>query len=366
MDKIKNLSRKRLFLIVSLLLMLGFFGFVWAQNSGSNIKVCTSNVEQPACYAGAFPTPKLRWTVMSDPGGMWPGSSQERYRVQIDNNSNFSSPEIDSGVVISENFFHQVNEAGLSFNTPYYWRVTVRDGFLSWTGWAVADSSFTTVTSCNNPPKADNLSVVKGDYCSSPSHFFSWTYSDSDGHTQSKFQFQMDNNSNFSSPEINRTQDGLSNPSPTTNNQTVIVAVSPSGDQIGYNTTYYWRVKVWDSIGDDSGWISGSSITTEKHRYPTINFSWSPENPSEEEDVAFTDGSTVYGGATKSSWLWTFKDGNPANSVQQHPTIQFTDNGSKTVTLKVTDSDGYFCTGTGPSSVNVQFTLPDWREILPW
>ena len=228
----------------------------------------------------------------------------------------------------------------------------------------------------NRPPSATDLEVVKGNYCTIPAHYFSWTYSDSDGHNESQFQFQIDNNSDFSSPEVDRCGDGqtpvggvcpapgtLSNSSPTTNNQIVVVAVSPGSNQIGYNTSYYWQVRVWDSQGADSGWVEGSSFTTETHRYPSIDFNWSPTGPSQDEDVAFSDQSTVYGGSTKSAWAWTFVNGNPAISSQQNPTIQFTADGPKEVTLQVTDSDNFSC--QIPKSVGVQAELPGWQEILP-
>lgn len=238
-------------------------------------------------------------------------------------------------------------------------------GWLSFNGADVgAGGNYKVIIEVNHPPTASTLEVSMGDYCVNPSHFFSWVYSDPDGDTESQFQFQADNDDNFSSPEVDRTESGLANPSPTTNNQTIIVAVSPGADQLGYNATYHWRVKVWDSKGADSEWINGPLFTTEKHRYPTIDFSWSPESPSEDEDVAFTDQSAVYGGANKSAWLWTFEDGNPASSAQENQTIQFTDNGSKQVSLQVTDSDNYSCSGS--KSVNVKFKLPNWKEILPW
>ena len=214
----------------------------------------------------------------------------------------------------------------------------------------------------NRPPSASGLGVVKGNYCTTPAHYFSWTYSDSDGQNESQFQFQIDNNSDFSSPEIDRTQTGTWSDGDS-NNQTVIVAVSPGSDQIGYNTTYYWRVKVWDSQGADSGWVSGSSFTTETHRYPSIDFNWSPTGPSQDEDVVFSDQSTVYGGSTKSAWAWVFTNGNPADSSQQNPTIQFTADGPKEVTLQVTDSDNFSCQVS--KSVGVQAELPGWQEILP-
>jgi len=219
------------------------------------------------------------------------------------------------------------------------------------------------------PPTASSLSIIKGDYCSIPSHTFSWTYSDGDGHAQSRFRLQIDNNSNFSSPSVSRDYTGRSNPSPTTNNQNILVSTSPDSpgsDRLAYNTTYYWRVSVWDSTGASSGWVSGSSFTTPKHRYPTIDFSWAPNEPSANENIQFTDQSTVYGGSSKSSWLWTFPDGTPANSDVQIPIVRFISAGVKNITLKVTDSDGYSCSKSSNNNVIIGEGLPGWEEITPF
>jgi hypothetical protein len=224
----------------------------------------------------------------------------------------------------------------------------------------------------NQPPSASDFGVEKGDYCSTPSHIFSWTYSDQDGDSQSQFRFQVDNNSDFSSPEIDRTASGLSNPSPSPNNQPVTVAVSPGADQIGYNSNYYWQVRVWDSQGGDSGWINGTYFSTEKHQYPTIDFSWTPQNPNINENTQFTDISTCYDdissgsscNANDSFW-WTFlPDGSPANSTLQNPLVKFLSTWTKSVTLRITDSDGLPCPGTKP--VNSFISVPDWKEIAPF
>ena len=224
----------------------------------------------------------------------------------------------------------------------------------------------------NQPPTATNLNVTGGDsayYCgSSPAHYFSWIYSDLDGHSQTRFQFQVDNNSDFSSPEINRDYINLSNPSPTTNNQTATIAVSPGSDQIGYNTAYYWRVKVYDFKETNSGWVSGSSFTTKPHLYPLVDFNWTPENPSQEENILFVDQTICYGVGNNpvscTGWSWIFQDGNPATSNEQNPIMQFVSGGSKDISLETTDANGYSC----PDSKNLEvgITLPDWREILPW
>ena len=224
----------------------------------------------------------------------------------------------------------------------------------------------------NRPPTATNLNVTGGGstfYCgSAPAHYFSWTYSDLDGNNQTRFQFQVDNDSGFGSPEINRDYTGLSYPSPTTNNQTAIVAVSPGADQIAYNTTYNWRVMVYDTKGTDSGWISGTSFTTEPHLYPLVDFNWAPVDPSQEEDILFTDKTICYDSSNNPiscvSWSWTFQDGSPATSNQQNPTMQFVSGDFKNVDLEIIDANGYTCSKTKNLEVGVK--LPDWREILPW
>ncbi len=358
-----------LLVIVAVFLVVGI---VWAYNQGTNISVTTSSVDQPACYSGAYPTPTLNWVIGSEavPPASWPASSQVRYDIQIDDDSNFGSIDIDTGQVTSGDNFYTVNESGLSFGTGYYWRIRVRDNFNSWTDMVQGlDTLFTTAGQCNNPPDrpdsngpggSSTLDRSPGDYCVVPAYYFSWTYSDSDSDDQSRFQFQVDNNNDFSSPEIDRDYTGLSNPSPAANNQTVVIAVSPSSDQIGYNDTYYWRVKVYDSEGADSGWAEGNNFVAAQHQYPTIDFSWSPLSPSIDESTLFTDLSTVYGGATKSSWSWTFTNGNPSSSSQQNPTVQFASSGNKQVTLQITDSDGYSCIDS--KTTTIQAELPDWQE----
>lgn len=360
---IKDFFKKYLFLILFLFAAASFLCvyFVLAYQPGTNITVCTSGVSQPSCYSGAFPTPTLYW---SNSGS----SNQIRYQVQIDNNSSYSSPEIDSGEIVSTVKNYTVNNSGLSFDSIYYWRVRVMDNFSSWTNYVQgADTLFLTAGPCNNSPIA-NLSNPIGNYCSSPSYYFSWIYSDPDGDAQSRYGLQIDNNSDFSSPTVNRDYPGLSNPSPTTNNQTVVISTlpdTPNSDQLAYNIAYYWRVQVWDNQGASSGWVTGSSFSTASHRYPSIDFNWSPANPSKNENVQFNDLSIVFGGTSKSSWFWTFQDGNPASSGIQNPVnIKFTSTGQKAITLQVTDSSGYTCPGT--KYLDVEIALPDWEEILPW
>jgi len=357
-----------------LLMFFTWYGFVFSQNPGTDFIICTAAVNQASCYDSGSVTPRLNWTYTSSVFG------QAAFWIQVDDNSDFSSLLVDTNWITSSDTFYDIPAGHLNGNTTYYWRIIGEDTNGSQSPWANADAPFVTPVYCTQyssysnevsvtlpscPPTASNLKVVKGDYCSSPpAHYFSWTYTDPAGDNENQFQFQVDNNSDFGSPEVNRTQGGLSNPSPFTNNQTVIVVESPAPNQIGYNDTYYWRVKVWDVHSADSGWINGPSFTTEPHRYPSVNFNWSPQEPSVEEDVLFADQSTVYDGAP--TWSWTIPDANyiSGSSSSQNPTVQFTITGDHQITLRVTDSDGFFCQTS--KTVSVQIRLPGWKEILPW
>jgi PKD repeat protein len=200
----------------------------------------------------------------------------------------------------------------------------------------------------NNPPSATNLKVTSPDYCKlgPGATIFSWTFTDPDGDSQSAYQVQIDNNSNFSSPEVDSGKINSSSNS-----------YSPQTG-LNYNTTYYWRVKVWDSEGNESSWSYGPSFTTPKHAYPTPAFTFSPEKPQPGQAVQFTDKSQAFGGTIIKSWSWTFQDGNPSQSTQQNPTVTFSSYGQKQVTLKVVDSDNL-----GPCSTS---TIINLRKPLPW
>ena len=360
----KNNLKKILFAgIISF--FLGYFAY--AYEVGTDFTLCTSTVDQPSCYETLYPSPTLNWTVSG-------ASTQVSYWAQIDDNSNFLSNEINTGEVSSANDSYTVGGVALSFNEDYYWRIKIKDNFGSWIDdWVEAGTTFTTSPSCLEDQSSGGFSVtgVRSEtYCVSEgtgAHTFSWTYEDPGGNPQSRFIFQVDDNADFSSPEINRDYTGLSNPSPSENNQTAYVVISPTSDKLVYDEFYYWRVKSYNSLDEDLGWDSGPSFLTGDHAFPFVDFSWSPANVIEGETTDFTDESIVYGGTTKTNWAWTFEDGVPASSTNQNPSMYFSSNGIKSVLLGVTDSDGYFCEGAGPASggIGVKVALPDWKEISP-
>ena len=201
----------------------------------------------------------------------------------------------------------------------------------------------------NQIPSAINLSVAQGDYCFAPYPpiILSWEFFDADLEDfQSAYQAQVDNNSDFSSPEKDSGKVSSSSSS-----------YAPIG--LSYNTTYYWRIKVWDSGDEPSDWAIGSFFVTASHYYPDTDFSWMPESPAAEELIQFTDQTTYYNGAT--SWNWNFGDGN--TSTEQNATHSYPDTQIRTVTLQACDNIG--CCSIN-KEITVSLPLPEWEEIAPF
>ena len=153
----------------------------------------------------------------------------------------------------------------------------------------------------------------------------------------------------------------------------VDVVPSPTAGEleIGYNDTYYFRVKAKDSTGAWSNDWSGSvSATTPLHAYPWPDFNWQPESPAVEETVIMDNLSKCYDASHNevscSSWSWiipgtaVFVDG--TNAYQAEPHIQFFNAGDNLVTLRAGDGIG-FCEKT--KNTGIKLPMPGWIEVSP-
>ena len=139
------------------------------------------------------------------------------------------------------------------------------------------------------------------------------------------------------------------------------------GKGLCWSNTYYWKVKVKDNQGNWSNFSNQSSFEMPAHAWPWVDFNPSPERPTVGEIVEFTDNSSCYNNdgdvVPCINWDWVFQNGNPLASNSQNATTTFTSIGLKTVTLTVTDSDGFFCSDS--KSVQIDFSLPKWKEVPP-
>jgi hypothetical protein len=189
-------------------------------------------------------TTSLDWSDVTDASGV-------SYSLQVDNNSDFGSPEVDvSGLATSA-----YTTAALADGT-YYWRVRAVDGVGNSSAWTAA-RYFTVDTIAPTMPQL--LSPASGALTNDTTPDLDWAdVSDTTGVT---YSLQVSTVSTFSSTVVNVT--GLTTSAYTT-------AVLAAG-------TKYWRVKAIDGAGNDSGWSSAWNFTIDTTA-PTLPTLVSPTN----------------------------------------------------------------------------------------
>jgi hypothetical protein len=236
-------------------------------------------------------------------------------------------------------------------------------------------------TSLDFAPTADTLSIDEDDFvntlCGQTAGArvrFKWRFIDSDG-SQSAYQIQVDDDSDFSSPQPAGDPDvavGGFDTGKVVSNSNKFINNSPY-PLLSWGASYYWRLMVWDNQNTPSGWvIYPGSFLTSAHSWPFIDFDWTPTVPNINEDVPFTDKSLEYttnpvGVActiATCSWSWQFlPDGIPDDPTLKDPTTKFPFSGLKNIKLTVTDSEGFYCVGS--KDLTVGLPSPYWKEIPP-
>ncbi|MFH0891606.1 MAG: hypothetical protein V1867_02395 [Candidatus Falkowbacteria bacterium] len=145
----------RLSLLALLAILAIFFGLVWfgsKDHSGYNpeikfdLRVCTDRAEQPDCYPGVFPSPVLVWDCHD--GKVRDENLEYSYNIQIDDQADFSSPEIDSGEYVTPENSYAVSREGLKPGRTYYWRIRGQNQAGVWTDWAAEENPFVAARLC--------------------------------------------------------------------------------------------------------------------------------------------------------------------------------------------------------------------------
>jgi hypothetical protein len=279
-----------------------------------------------------------------------------------------------------------------------------------------------TFMSSNDPPDKPTTSFVL-DPCASTmvakgtSLTINWVYFDKNGDAQESYEIWIDDNKNFPGDKFNNkvfnsfsrgytvdlTQDDESDNWPTSQKK-----LAWPGN---WGQTYYYKVGVTDvgshvtswsvvdlGVINPSGQCNLDPVNPElgdqgcfvmpSHAYPRVDFKWCSEKPTVYHETIFCsvtdsgncDGSDCQPPSSEtecydsaelpklcSSWLWDFTaDAVPDTSSLSNPTSIFINEGSKDVTLKVTDTNGLFCTKFKTIPVEMPLPLPDWREIPPF
>jgi len=366
------LKHKKIIILVGLIILIIGLILFWVYISAETSSDCigTSANTQHCCTCLA---------IDASPNLINQGDSST-LTLYVDN-----SPDVASSVCSPNGFSAGDGTAVCSIDNGVRSNTTFNDGSY---GYSVSPSNTITYTATcsgiggvktasvtitvilNQSPIATNLTVDSSNYCTySLPTIFSWDFSDPDiGDVQEYYQVQADNNALFSSPEVDSGKIHSSSGAYT-------------GSGFSYNTTYYWRLKVWDDKGADSGWISGPSFSTPTHKYPDTDFTWSPSSPSIDEivqlcavqtGVCATNQSTCYNASNNpiscsgKTFLWTLPPeaefATTSTASTENPEIKFTDSGNYTVILRITDD-----VGSCPQSHEIQATLPlpEWEETTP-
>ncbi|MGB5105839.1 MAG: hypothetical protein WBP29_15255 [Candidatus Zixiibacteriota bacterium] len=155
------------------------------------------------------------------------------YQVQIDNNSDFSSPITDQVVPVSN-----YSASGLTIGVSLHWRVRAVNA-CGWGNWS-ASRSF--LISCSTAAAPALISPASGAANLSSPVALDW----SEVSLALAYQVQVDNNSDFSSPAIDR--------------QTLPLASNYSATGLASSITYYWRVRTQNLCGW-GGWAAARSFT---------------------------------------------------------------------------------------------------------
>ncbi|PIW91677.1 MAG: hypothetical protein COZ91_00580, partial [Candidatus Nealsonbacteria bacterium CG_4_8_14_3_um_filter_39_7] len=207
---------------------------------------------------------------------------------------------------------------------------------------------------------------------------FEWKYDDADNDSQAQYQIQIATDSSFVNKVVDctipqvvssggtGTASATVAPSPSTNCSSAHLEIPYGGE----GNWYYWRVKVQDARGKWSGASGqpGVQFDTPTHAKPWPDFlcngvDCSTIKPFLGQTIQFTDASQLFGGASFSSWAWTFENGDPANSaIQNPPLVKFSiaGSGSKNgIGLTVTDNKPYSCSVS--KSIKFYTSSPKWR-----
>jgi hypothetical protein len=206
----------------------------------------------------------------------------------------------------------------------------------------------------NLPPVPQNLVYSAGNYClesTALKPIFSWLFTDPNpSDVQSAYQVQVADDDKFNPLSI------VIDSGKVNSNSVTYAPVTPLPS---YNTTYYWRVRVWDNYSSDPGdWTTaGSSFQTPKHAYPKPNFALFPPMPTKDEIVqlcavqsavcpaevarCYNDaGSQISCSGASFSWSLPpdaiYLDG--TNNFSSNPKIQLPSIGNRTFTLSLTDN----------------------------
>ena len=216
----------------------------------------------------ADPTPELT-AVYNDPDS---GDSAVNYRIQVDDNSDFSSTYWDSSktslaTTTEGNRTADITYGGtaLASSTTYYWRIKFWDDDDAEGAWSTVTATFSLAAGggggpTNATPTAPTLLETEGQ--TNPTGIadntpeFTAIFNDPDtGDIATHYRIEVASSSDFSSPHWNSGQTALA----TTTQGTRTGDLSYTGPALASSTDYHWRIKFFDDDGLEGDWSTATA-----------------------------------------------------------------------------------------------------------
>ncbi len=198
-----------------------------------------SNTAPANGATGVSLTPTLYCSAFSDPDA---GDTHAASQWQATTTSgDYLSPVFDR-VTGGANLTHTTISSGtLSSGTTYYWHVRHQDNHGDWSNWSI-ETSFTTISGAGDttPPAAPILSSP-GDVTGTDDITPTLDWSDVSDPSGVIYTLEIGNSADFSSLALTKT--GLTRSEYTLSSAEALT-----------KSTYHWRVKAVDGVGNESDW----------------------------------------------------------------------------------------------------------------
>jgi PKD repeat protein len=211
----------------------------------------------------------------------------------------------------------------------------------------------TAALTCWPPPMATLVSVTQGNYCTGgPQATANWQYTSAGSLPQTQYQLQFATDPGFAAITYDS---GVKPTAPTTPPPSLHSGGTGTG-VLQFATTYWVRVRAWDSLGQASAWSAALTATTAAAAYPTANFTYTPAQVFAGIPVQFSDSSSN----TPIAWAWDFGDGQ--SGFGTGPSNTYAAAGSYNVRLDATNAAGT-CSVT--KTIDANKPLPQYQEVRP-
>ncbi len=199
-----------------------------------------------------------------------------KYRIQVDDDSEFGSPIWDSGA--SGTSMTNCNQgtrcadisyagSALTGGITYYWRIKFFDDDCAESPWSTGTNTF----SVNYTPLAPTSLLTEGQTnptgVTDTTPEFSAIYNDTDtGDIADYYQIQVDDDSAFGSTLWDSDKTSLS-PTCTAGDRCTDISYGGASTDLQWGATYYWRIKYWDDGGEEGAWSTESAYFTMSQIY---------------------------------------------------------------------------------------------------